>query len=503
MSRGTGRPGTGYSCSPETRSGARLVAMTDSRSARAEQVGDDRRAVDHLLEVVEDEQDLPRRRATRRGGRAAVRPAGLDEPERRSAIRDATRPGSRTGSSGTNQTPSANSLGDVGGELEREAGLAGAAGPGQRQQPGRREEAAGLAPAPPRGRRSSSAGSAGCSAGGRATGSAGSRSAGRRSRAGRSAPAGGPSGGARRGPRMPTPVRQLVGDERRGRLRQQDLAAVPGRRRPGPRDGRRRRRTRRRHRARRRRCGGPSGRGRRRRPARARRRAAAGRRRRPRPRRTPPEHGEEGVALGLLLVAADRRDGRPDQLAVAGQEGRPALAAEAPGRACVEPSMSVNRKVTVPVGLGARERGGCLYVSDAAAPSPTEGARRGRGGSPGASVGLSRSACSKSQLREGEAARRLGRDDLGDARQPVEDRQLAEELAGPEDRASSSPSRTTRTEPVDDEEEAGPDLALAGDDVVGREVDLDRPVARPRRGRSARRRRTAGRRRAARSAGPA
>jgi hypothetical protein len=42
----------------------------------------------------------------------------------------------------------------------------------------------------------------------------------------------------------------------------------------------------------------------------------------------PAEHRDEGVALGLLLVAVDRPDRRPNQLAMTRQEGGPSLAAQ-------------------------------------------------------------------------------------------------------------------------------------------------------------------------------
>jgi len=74
--------------------------------------------------------------------------------------------------------------------------------------------------------------------------------------------------------------------------------------------------------------------------------------------------------------------------------------------------------------------------------------------------------------RERKATRRLGRYDLGDARQPVEHRQLAEELAGAQNRqffaVADDPDRA-----IDDEEKASPDLALPSDDSIGRKLDLD------------------------------
>jgi hypothetical protein len=74
--------------------------------------------------------------------------------------------------------------------------------------------------------------------------------------------------------------------------------------------------------------------------------------------------------------------------------------------------------------------------------------------------------------REGEAARRLDRDDLRDARQAVKHRELAEELARAENRelvtVADDPNRA-----VNDEEESRPDLALSGNDPVCRKFDLD------------------------------
>jgi hypothetical protein len=46
----------------------------------------------------------------------------------------------------------------------------------------------------------------------------------------------------------------------------------------------------------------------------------------------PPEDRHEGVALGLLLVAANRRDARSNQLAMPGEEVVPGLTAEILGK---------------------------------------------------------------------------------------------------------------------------------------------------------------------------
>ena len=59
-----------------------------------------------------------------------------------------------------------------------------------------------------------------------------------------------------------------------------------------------------------------------------------------------------------------------------------------------------------------------------------------------------------------------------DPRQPVEDRQLAEEVARPQDRDLVAAAHDLHRA-GHDQEEPRPDLALAGDHVVRREVDLD------------------------------
>jgi hypothetical protein len=76
--------------------------------------------------------------------------------------------------------------------------------------------------------------------------------------------------------------------------------------------------------------------------------------------------------------------------------------------------------------------------------------------------------------REGQAARWLDRDHLGDPRQAVEDGQLPEEIAGPKHgdllAVADDPDGT-----VHHDKEARSDFALPGDDPIGWELDLDRP----------------------------
>ena len=142
-SRGAGRPGTGYSCSPETRSGG--PARRDDREPRrgAQEVGDDRGAVDDLLEVVEDEQHLALGQPLDEhvAGRLGRRP----RPGRASS-RSATRPGPGRGPAraATNQTPSGNSSATSAASWSDSRVLPVPPGPGQGQQAGRREQRGGL-----------------------------------------------------------------------------------------------------------------------------------------------------------------------------------------------------------------------------------------------------------------------------------------------------------------------------------------------------------------------
>ena len=139
-SGGVGRPGTGYSCSPETCSTARLVTMTlmsgaaRSRSATIGGGGDD------LLEVVEDEQQpLVAQPVGEELGDRAAGALRRRRPRPRSAA--PTSIGSRTGSSATKKTPSGKSSAARAASCERESRLAGPARPGQGQQPGRCQQA--------------------------------------------------------------------------------------------------------------------------------------------------------------------------------------------------------------------------------------------------------------------------------------------------------------------------------------------------------------------------
>src|SRR5262245_9684012 len=133
--------------------------------------------------------------------------------------------------------------------------------------------------------------------------------------------------------------------------------------------------------------------------------------------------------------------------------------------------MSVNRNVTTPTGLALLEAGASTSVMLLLRDGP-----QARGEPPENRKGQCRrfeDGLFEVPAGEGEATRRLDGHDLRDAGLAVEDRQLPEEVARAED-------RDLLTAPDDangarhDQEESRPDLALPGDDVVRREVDLDR-----------------------------
>ena len=207
--------------------------QADDVRAAAQELGDRGPGGDDLLEVVEDQQDVRRRRCRPTTARRRTRAALSASPSVR-AIVGATSVRIADGVQGDEPDPVREVLGGRGGDLERQPRLAGPARPGEGQQPGPIAAARRPRPARARGRRTSSAGSAGCSAGRRASGAAGSRLAGRRRRPGRAAPAC-PGPCSRCSPRSRR--RDAVGsdavDEGSRRVRCQDLAAVRDGRDPG------------------------------------------------------------------------------------------------------------------------------------------------------------------------------------------------------------------------------------------------------------------------------
>ena len=103
---GSGSGGTGKSCSPVTRRTVRLVTSAFTPRAGAQQVGDVRRGVDDLLEVVEHQEQVLARSAA-----ASCSGGGRSASSRRSrawAIAETTRSGSRTAARETKTAPSAN-----------------------------------------------------------------------------------------------------------------------------------------------------------------------------------------------------------------------------------------------------------------------------------------------------------------------------------------------------------------------------------------------------------
>ncbi len=199
--------------------------------AGPQQLGDDGRRADHLLEVVEHEEHLPD--ADVLGQQLERGPAGRVRHAEDAADRGRDQGGLADRLEGHEPDAVREPVRHRGGQLEREPGLARSARSGQRQQPGAIQEIARPRPARPPDRRTRSAGSAGCSAGRRASGSAGSRRGARRGsswkrRSGRRSL-------SRCSPRSRSADagRQHVGGERPGRLGHQDLAAVRRRRDPG------------------------------------------------------------------------------------------------------------------------------------------------------------------------------------------------------------------------------------------------------------------------------
>ena len=453
-SGGAGRPGTGYSCSPETCRAARLVTTTLIAGAvrsRSATIGAGR---DDLLEVVEHEQDASCRAASRRASSAIGRARRLRRRRRRRAILGATSIGSRIGSSGTKKTPSAKSSETRAASWSDSRVLPVPPGPGQRQQPGRAEQGRRPRPARRRDRRRSSAGSAGCSDGRRASAARGNSD-------------GSPStidldqvvrrqqvleADAPRS-RSVTPGGRCVDEQAARRVGHEDLAAMGDRRDPrrlvdvdadhaaaaaAPT-------------ARLRRCGGPSGPGRPRRRATPRLRARAGRR--PRRRRAEvarPNDDEEGIALGALLDPAVRLP-TPRAGARGGARGtRHSARCRARCSSCVEPSMSLNRKVTVPAGSAVGLGHPCAVVGVSG--GRLRSARAAATASPRRIARATRRLLEQDGLevprREGEAGRRSDRPRPGRCaagRRGPTARRRSRRARGS---AIGSPSRTTRAPPL-------------------------------------------------------
>ena len=124
--------GTACSRSPETRSRTRLVTSTFSPGQAAEQVGHERRRLDHLLEVVQHQQGALVAQERRQPPVERL-VAGLAHAE---GLGDGGGDQVGVGDRGEGDEPDAvrERVGNRRGDLEGEAGLADAAGAGQRQQ---------------------------------------------------------------------------------------------------------------------------------------------------------------------------------------------------------------------------------------------------------------------------------------------------------------------------------------------------------------------------------
>ncbi len=162
--------------------------------------------------------------------------------------------------------------------------------------------------------------------------------------------------------------------------------------------------------------------------------------------------------------------------------------------------MSVNRNVTTPRGelgchgLGPPSAVRADHVRWSAVASRSRATRTRS--TARATPGCSRRTRSAVPGGERKAGRGLVRDDLGVARTTVEHRELAEEVARTEARQEHPVAHDAHAA-LGDDEQPGADLALAGDDAPGRELDLDDCIADDASGPRHRGPRTAGRRRSA------
>ena len=180
-SGGVGSPGTGYSCSPEIRSGARLVASIRIRPARRSS----------SPRSAPAPRTCSRLSITRRACFVASSVASASIGLRDGVFADPHRAGDRRNDEvRIGDVPQRHEpgpvrvvVGDACGDLEREARLAGAARPRQGDQPRARQQGPNLVELALPSDERTSAPSAGCWVGHRATGSAGSPRAGHRPRA--------------------------------------------------------------------------------------------------------------------------------------------------------------------------------------------------------------------------------------------------------------------------------------------------------------------------------
>ena len=140
-SGGVGRPGTGYSCSPETRSGGAARDDDLELGRAAEQVGDDRRRRRGPARSCRGRAGPACRAASRRATSATVA-RRLSARPIAPAIRGATSIGSRTGSSGDEE----DAVGEV---VRRRSPRAGATAASCRSRPGRSGSGAGSPRAAP------------------------------------------------------------------------------------------------------------------------------------------------------------------------------------------------------------------------------------------------------------------------------------------------------------------------------------------------------------------
>ena len=127
VSGGAGSPGTGYSCSPETRSAIRRGDQARDVRAAAQQVGDDRSRRPTTCSKLSRTSSTAAPPMSSASVSIAGRVAAVGHAEGPRDRRRRPAPGSRTGSSGDEPDAVREVVGGRGRDLEREPGLAGPA----------------------------------------------------------------------------------------------------------------------------------------------------------------------------------------------------------------------------------------------------------------------------------------------------------------------------------------------------------------------------------------
>ena len=133
-SAGSGSGGTGYSRSARSRSTVRLVARIVDAGAAGQQLVEVAGGLDHLLQVVEDEQPAAVAELLDQGLQRRARPRQVG-PHRPGDAGQDHAPARVTAASGTNTVPAVEAVAQPLADGQRQPGLADAARPGEGDQP--------------------------------------------------------------------------------------------------------------------------------------------------------------------------------------------------------------------------------------------------------------------------------------------------------------------------------------------------------------------------------